>query len=144
MSHDVKLTRTRSVLTRLPGSAHAVPFGRSEEEVDDGANLRTLYLDPADVTDLGEPSEITVTIYPGDLLNDPTSELEEDGPEETHGRAFLEPVKRADGRWDWHLIHENGSILCGSDQGYETRSMAFEIGRRCLTAGYHVETRGWA
>lgn len=143
MSETAKLTRTRSVLTRQPGSAHAVPFARSEEEVDDGAHLRTLYLDPADVADLGDPEAITVTIYPGDLLNDPTEALQ-DGPEEMHGRAFLEPVDRTDGRFDWRLRHENGEILCGSDQGYETRSMAFTMGRRCVAGGYDLDTRGWS
>lgn len=141
MAEDVKLQRTRSVLHRGErNTSHVVCFQRTEEEMFDGASLRSLYLDPADVKDLGDPSVITVTIHPGDLLNGEIPEVEEI---EEFGRAFLEPVERSDGRWDWRLVHENTETLCGSDQGYETRSMAFQMGSRCVGRGYSIEFRGW-
>lgn len=136
-----RLTRTRSVLHRLSGNKHDVTYGRDPEEVVDGASFRKVVLTRADADDLGLPDKITVTIHPGDLLN---AELEpgEDNPEPTYGDATFEPVERADGRWDWRLVHANGDVLCGSDQGYENRADAFEIGRRCLSGGYMV-TAGW-
>lgn len=158
-----RLTRTRSVLTLDPRhrrgpvdyeavlsddpESHAVAivpvrdFGYTpEENVDNPTRARCISIDESTFVDLGEPEQITVTIHPGDLLN---AEADADGPEPTFGDARFEPVQRADGRWDWRLVHANGNVLCGSDQGYETRSMAFEIGRRCLSGGYMVTATEW-
>lgn len=140
-----KLTRTRSVLTlcdvaaRLNDTGPHVFYGRDDADADEAGDFRGVLLDEGTRRDLGDPEQITVTIHPGDLLN---PEPDEDVPEPTYGNASFEPVERADGRWDWRLVHENGNVLCGSDQGYENRAEAFEVGRRCLSGGYAV-TSGW-
>ena len=139
------LTRTRSVLVlrnvaaRIDDYPPQVMYGRDPEDEADAADFRAVFIDEATRRDLGDPDEITVTIHPGDLLNPDSGE---DVPEDEYGNARFEPVERADGRWDWRLVHENGNVLCGSDQGYENRADAFEIGRRCLSGGYAV-TSGW-
>lgn len=63
------LTKTRSVLKHEGG------FGRPDgawfmaRDEDTGLSTRTLVLSPQDFRDLGEPTEVTVTIEPGDRLN---------------------------------------------------------------------------
>ena len=34
--------------------------------------------------------------------------------------SHVQVYTRADGKFDWHLVSENGEIVCGSTQGYET------------------------
>jgi uncharacterized protein YegP (UPF0339 family) len=53
----------------------------------------------------------------------------------------LDVFTRSDGRYDFRIIAaENGETLCSSDQGYENRSQAVEIGKRALNADGHIAT----
>lgn len=44
--------------------------------------------------------------------------------------AYVETFPRADGRYDWHLVAGNGEIVCGSVQGFNTRTDAAEAAER--------------
>lgn len=45
--------------------------------------------------------------------------------------------KRADGKFDFRITAgENGDTLCSSDQGYESRSEAVDMGRRVAFGDY--------
>lgn len=61
------LTRTRSVLHTHPDLAPRTYCAIAE---DSNAILREVYLDMETYQDLGEPDTITITIEPGDTLND--------------------------------------------------------------------------
>lgn len=53
----------------------------------------------------------------------------------------LYPIKvrvdrRADGKWDFSLVHPNGRVLCGSDQGYENKEFCIQVAKGVATGGY--------
>lgn len=67
----VAITRTRSLLTftGLVPSGNAV-FQAIRSDGEDIERERQVEMDYGTFADLGEPETITVTIEPGDLLND--------------------------------------------------------------------------
>lgn len=60
------LTATRTILTHVPGDDSRLYVASDEES---GVIRRSVYVDIETYQDLGEPEEITVTIEPGDTLN---------------------------------------------------------------------------
>lgn len=131
------LTRTRSVLILRDTGHHEpditgtlVKYGRSHDDELDGP-FRMVLVDEATRMDLGDPEHVTVTIEPGDLLNTPVEELE----------TTFEIVDRADGKVDWRLVHRNGDVLCGSDQGYENEGDCVRTAERVLgiQGGYGIK-----
>lgn len=51
----------------------------------------------------------------------------------------LDIFTRADGKFDFRIIAgEDGDLLASSDQGYENRAEAIDIGKRVLNAEGHV------
>lgn len=62
------LTKTRSILTRIATGRTHVSFASHSE--DDGSIDRHVEVRRATWDDLGQPEQITLTIEPGDLLND--------------------------------------------------------------------------
>lgn len=135
---DAPLTRSRTVLTHAEDQdlVDDGPVIRSythtlDEKAEWPERTRVLVVDDETFVDLGAPAQITVTIEPGDQLNDADRE-------ENHGAATLSTIARGDGTFDWRLTHENGDQLCGSAQGYSTRTMAWEMGRRCIAGTYSI------
>lgn len=67
------LTKTRTVASVLGGSVDSVVFGEQIEKRGD-SNRNNLFIIDRDVwEDFGEPMSVTITIEPGDLLNDKVS-----------------------------------------------------------------------
>lgn len=67
------ITRTRSVLVRIPPEPGSLRPGRKPDVIDYGAHVdgrvdRLLSLTAKAVRDLGDPETITVTIEPGNTL----------------------------------------------------------------------------
>lgn len=62
------LSKTRSILTVSSVSAHSVQFASYDEEA--GGLERLVQLSKYDWDDLGRPKEITLTIEPGDKLDE--------------------------------------------------------------------------
>lgn len=64
------LTKTRSILTLSAVARHYVQFAQWDEEV--GGLEKFVQFDFEHWNDMGCPHQITVTIEPGDLLNEET------------------------------------------------------------------------
>lgn len=66
------MTKTMAVLEiREEGATpDGTSFGRSNDDIRDGMNPMMVVLWAEDWVDLGEPKQITVTVEPGDKLND--------------------------------------------------------------------------
>lgn len=67
---DTALIRTRSVLTRTSKGVYARLTDSQDPHPTKVARWATLTIDPNLAKELGDPEEITVTIEPGDKLND--------------------------------------------------------------------------
>jgi hypothetical protein len=67
------LTRQRVIMhhTLLAAPDHSGTLEQFAEVLDDPGHARSITISIADYLDLGSPSVITVTIDPGDLLNEP-------------------------------------------------------------------------
>jgi hypothetical protein len=67
----VSLSKTASVLTQVESDSTWVSFEIERDEPDE-TRRRDVTIDYATWQDLGEPETITVTIEPGDRLNEET------------------------------------------------------------------------
>lgn len=65
-----RLLTTRSVLSLDFEGAETVVFGRTREELLDGAMPRELTFEKNAWEEMGSPTKITIAIEPGDKLND--------------------------------------------------------------------------
>jgi len=66
----MKLTKQRVIMNR---GVHNSAYVRFQEEYTDPGHSRYIVISHGDWVDMGSPETVTVTIEPGDLLNDDAS-----------------------------------------------------------------------
>lgn len=70
---EAVLTSTASVLTFENNGGTHVSYVTTGDHVEEGSPRRALAIDPASWLELGRPDEITVTVQPGNTLDQPVA-----------------------------------------------------------------------